>query len=55
MILSSKRYEKGNLMSQNRLSGFAAPPTKTFGILTGVTQLHIAPGSVLRNRAKPRS
>jgi hypothetical protein len=52
MILSFKRYQKGNLMSQGRLSTFAAVPLKMSGILTGVTAL---PGSSHRNRAKQRS
>jgi hypothetical protein len=55
MILSPKRYQKGNLVSQKRLSGFAAVPLKTRDILPGVTQLHISLGSLHRNRAKPRS
>jgi putative membrane protein insertion efficiency factor len=55
MILSSKRYEKGNRTSQNRLSAIGALRLKTAGILAGVTQLHNSPGSLHWNRAKPRS
>jgi hypothetical protein len=41
MILSSKRYQKGNLMSHLRPSRFAAPPPNAADILAGVTQLHV--------------
>jgi putative membrane protein insertion efficiency factor len=55
MILSSKRYQKGNLTSHLRPSRFAALPPNAADILVGVTQLHISCGSLHRNRAKPRS
>jgi hypothetical protein len=40
MILSHQRYQKGNLMSQKRLSAIGALRPKMGAILAGVTQLH---------------
>jgi hypothetical protein len=52
MILSYRRYQKGNLMAQKRLSAIGALRPKMGAILAGVTQLHISAGSVHWNRAK---
>ena len=51
MILSYRRYEKGNLAPQKRLLTFAAPLPDECGILVGVTQMHVRSGSMHGNRA----
>jgi uncharacterized protein len=55
MILSHRRYEKGNPTTKKRLLTFAAPPPDRCDILAGVTQLHVWSGSMHGNRANERS
>jgi putative membrane protein insertion efficiency factor len=55
MILSYRRYEKGNLASQKRLLTFAAMLPDECDILAGVTQMHVRSGSMHGNRANEGS